>query len=266
MARVGILIILGAIAAASVAPPARSARAAEAPCAAFERPVPSLIRRAEVLPGGARVFDLAAGWAELNAPSQGAALPPIQSYRETIAQLVPEFDAHSLLRRQRAHFAAAGFSSHLPRYDAILDGRIGTIRKASCLEQFLLALHLELEPDLFKPTEFAAHVLVSSQGTRVYWVSSATPVVAPHAEANRRIESDLSSGAFRLVSHLHLHPFFLKSLPAADIAATLIPSGDRTMGDVSVYLGLRRTWQLETAQITNGFETIEVPATQFDQL
>jgi hypothetical protein len=102
----------------------------------------------------------------------------------------------------------------------------------------------------------------------VYFAASSAPWppgvgrLVPLLEMKRR-------EGWRVIAHLHNHPFYLDRLatlatgqPTGDIAGALAPS----ITDVHFYRSMHARLGLETALVTNGFATLEIPAAAFDRL
>ncbi len=179
-----------------------------------------------------------------------------------------------LLERQRAvHAAMVGKPSarEVENIDPVLQGRVGTLGPASCLEWRLLQRQDRRFPMLTHPTEFGAYVLRGHGRLRVYlsgadWVGGKL-----RGEVKERVLADVAKG-FRPVAHLHNHPFLFDRKPGdrmwttedsvADVAGALAPS----LTDVQAWRGLREHLGLQGAWITNGLHSARYAAEDFDQL
>lgn len=218
-------------------------------------------RELEVEGGAGRAFvkDLPpeGGWFE---PFTGGD-PAYDAFSRSIRDRVDP-DPYALLRRQRAIYEQAGFKDELPKFDDVIEGRLGRIRPVNRLEAAVLMLH---QGRFGQESEFEAFILKNSQGkVRVYY-NGGPEMSPPSAPAVRRqVEADVSAG-WRLAFHLHNHPFFFSN-PAGDFAGTTIPSGGAGFGDVSTYLKDAKALGLGGALITNGFHTLELGPKDFDRL
>jgi hypothetical protein len=198
----------------------------------------------------------------------------ISRFREAVrGRLGPDLDARSLIERQRVIFAAtsAEWRGEAANATLVLEGRVGTINPVSCLEAMLWKWQAARYPMLEHPTEFGAFVLRGHGRVRVY-LSSADLVGQKIRDAiTKRVEADAAAG-FRLVIHIHNHPFLFDrkvgdrmwTLEATkeDVAGALAPS----MTDVHFYRNLRNSLGLQEAWVTNGLNTLRFPAAQFDVL
>jgi hypothetical protein len=198
----------------------------------------------------------------------------ISRFREAVrGRLVPDLDARSLIERQRAIFAgaAAEWRGEATNATLVLEGRVGTITPVSCLEAMLWKWQAARYPMLEHPTEFGAFVLRGHGRVHVY-LSSADRVGQKIRDAiTKRVQADASAG-FRLVTHIHNHPFLFDrkvgdrmwTLEATkeDVAGALAPS----MTDVQFYRNLRNSLGLQEAWVMNGLNTSRFAAGEFDVL
>jgi hypothetical protein len=223
-----------------------------------------------------------AGW-------QPADLPALTSFRRAVearleaANVLP--DAAGLLRRQVAHYAARGHSDSRREAEngrLVLDGAVGTMRPLSCLEALLLDFQARRFPMVDRPTELQAFVLrrnVPAEDSSaaaadadtpalVYFAASGAPWPPGVGRLVPLLESKVREG-WRVIAHVHNHPFYLDRLtplasgpPTSDIAGALAPS----ITDVRFYRSMHAGLGLETALVTNGFATLEIPAASFGRL
>ncbi len=192
-------------------------------------------------------------------------------------------DQRRLLEDQRIVSARAGLHGMVHRHDLLLSGAVGKISRASCLERFLFGLHItSFGPEVF-PAEFSAYVLRSKSRPgwlRIYlsfgdgytfestpaWSRAfrqsmfSSPPQNPRvvARAYRDI-ADLREWEF--LALVHSHPFMFR-FPQPHVGGTLLPSDADIEGWLhgAVNFGMREAW------ITNGIDTIRIPAAQFRQL
>jgi hypothetical protein len=198
----------------------------------------------------------------------------ISRFREGVrARLGRELDARSLLERQRAIFAAAPaeWRGEAANATLVLDGRVGTITPVSCIEAMLWKWQAARYPMLEHPTEFGAFVVRGHGRVRVYLSSADLVGQKIRDTITKRVQADASAG-FRLVTHIHNHPFLFDrkvgdrmwTLEAtkADVAGALAPS----MTDVQFYRNVRKGLGLQEAWIMNGLNTSRFHAGEFDVL
>ena len=199
----------------------------------------------------------------------------ISRFRETVRGrlLGRDLDARSLIERQRAIFAVAApeWRGEAANATLLLEGRVGTITPVSCLEAMLWKWQAARYPMLEHPTEFGAFVLRGHGRVRVYLSSADLVGQRIRDEITKRVQADASAG-FRLVTHIHNHPFLFNrkvgdrmwTLEATkeDVAGALAPS----MTDVQFYRNLRNSLGLQEAWVMNGLNTSRFPAGEFDVL
>lgn len=197
------------------------------------------------------------------APTDPALLTYLQGARARV-----DMDPVGLLRRQRAVFLAAAspaLQAETRVSGLILEGQLGAIGPASCLDTLLLAAQARRHPLLSEPSEFAAFILrqhASNRGRlRVYFSSLARSGGRMNRPLRERVDADLRNG-FRLLAHVHNHPFLFdrvigdRSWTTAetrdDIAGAVSPS----VTDLQYYGSLLEEAGLLTARVTNGFHTL----------
>lgn len=131
------------------------------------------------------------------------------------------------------------------------------VRPASCLEKSLLAEQHSRMNLFSQPSEFASFVLLSPDRTivRVYYytvnqngIGKASPLTSP-------VQQDLKSG-WKPLFALHNHPIVPGDRKLNGAPSPSVPDADFQMGSAR-YLGLPE------ARITNGFNSVHMPATSF---
>lgn len=187
----------------------------------------------------------------------------IARFREAVrARLASDPEPRPLLERQRAIFAgiAGAMRGEAEISQRVLDGQLGRIAPISCLEAMLWKWQDARYPMLAHPTEFGAYVLRRPGAVRVY-LSSDDRVGQRMREAVRdSVRADVAAG-YRLVAHLHNHPFLFGRVlgdrmwttaeTQRDVAGALAPS----MSDVAFYQALFAGDPLGEAWVTNGLHT-----------
>jgi hypothetical protein len=198
----------------------------------------------------------------------------IARFRDAVRRrLGTDLDPRSLLERQRAIFAAAPaeWSGEATNATLVLEGRVGEITPASCLEAMLWKWQATRYPMLEHPTEFGAFVLRGRGRVRVYLSSADLVGQRIRDSVTKLVQADASAG-FHLFTHIHNHPFLFDrkvgdrmwTLEATkeDVAGALAPS----MTDVQFFRNLRDSQGLEEAWVTNGLHTSRFQAREFDTL
>ncbi len=143
--------------------------------------------------------------------------------------------------------------------ELVHSGKIGKIRKMNFLEAQLLNYQISRYPLLNHPTEFHGFIMSNKalKRIRVYFAASDQPwPPKPHLIIDA-IEKDLKKG-WKLKFHLHNH-YEPKS---NNYLGILAPS----MTDAHYYNMLKEEYKIEKAIITNGFNTVEIKANDFNRL
>jgi hypothetical protein len=193
-------------------------------------------------------------------------LPALTAFLDTVRTRVGTLDARTLLARQGAYYSARPDSDsqgEAANGRMVLDGSVGTLRPASCLEALLVDYQAARFPMASHPTEFHTVVMEKREAggrlVRVYFAASSAPWPPKAAVLFEHAEADHKDG-WRAVAHLHNHPFMFAS--AGDIAGANAPS----MTDVQFWRHLRDSLGIQSARVTNGSTTFEAPASAFGRL
>lgn len=187
--------------------------------------------------------------------TQAASIPILKDRRIEI-QSATNTDPIFLLKRQRKFFE--GLPEFTDVIDLLIEGKIGRIDEITCFEETLINMvfsRFGIE------TELVAAVLTKAgNAPRVHLLSWAANGVQNSPGFDAKIDADIKAG-WRMAIHFHNHPFFLNN-STGDIAGTVIPS----QPDVLTYRNLREKWGLESAWVSNGFNTSKFKNTEFDLL
>ena len=215
-------------------------------------------------------FDLAdapALWQ--GAPEDAAAV----AYRRGIARrLGDDLEPRRLLVRQRDALAAGSHARETLNIGAVLEGRVGTLVTPGCIERLLFARQAARFPMVDHATEFGAFVLRRGDRVRLYVSSMDLVGQKIRREVTDRVRADVASG-YRLVAHLHNHPFLTRrrlgdrmwttAETLDDVAGALAPS----LTDVQFFTNLVADGlPLEAAWITNGLDSIRIAARELGAL
>jgi hypothetical protein len=100
-------------------------------------------------------------------------------------------------------------------------------------------------------TEFSAYILEKEGQRLVHVQTMVQSFVADDDFFADKVEPDIAAG-FRLIAHLHNHPFFFQN-KSGDVAGTLVASGP----DCRFFLSLMADHPGMKAIITNGFHSNE---------
>lgn len=199
--------------------------------------------------------------------------PAAATYRRKLtAKLGHDLEPRWLLQRQRDVFAAGSQRRETLNIEAVLEGKVGTLVAPGCIERQLFARQAARVPMVERPSEFGAFVLRRGDRVRIYFSSTKTVGGRISREVTTRVHADVAAG-YRLVAHLHNHPFLtdrrvgdrMWTTPETldDVSGALAPSlTDAQFFSNSVADGL----PLESAWITNGLDSIRITASELRAL
>lgn len=90
----------------------------------------------------------------------------------------------------------------------ILNGSVGGIHQANCIESLLWNLQNRDHPQTVSATEFGAYILLGPRNAtvKVYLQTGPTLSVPGMDWVNSPLEADISRG-YTVLTFLHLHPF-----------------------------------------------------------
>lgn len=139
----------------------------------------------------------------------------------------------------------------------VLARRARWVGPASCLEKSLYGLQHARVATFSEPTEFAAFVLRSHdrRTLRVYWYSVNRNGIGNASPLTDPVRADVTAG-WRPVYALHSHPFHLTDATLNGIVSPSEP-------DAQFQLNMARSLGLLEARITNGVDTVRIPASAF---
>jgi len=183
-----------------------------------------------------------------------------QQYTNWLGEIIPRkfgganpFNQRECLRNQRGIFKNVGFSTHA--WDVILNGSVGSLSAANCIESALWAKQNQRYPLMVNGTEYGAYILVDSARTtvKVYLQTGPQLGVPSMSWAIRPISEDMNNG-FQLLTFLHLHPFNAWNIRYQDYSGTCVPSDpDRNTFANGFAQNAREAW------ITNGHDSFRFP-------
>ena len=193
--------------------------------------------------------DSAAFWATETPDSPGYA-----AFERHLKGSGLETDAAALLRVERQPGESA---ADLFNRGVALDRAETWIGPANCLERLLIGMQNERMPILETSTEFAAVILRSADARRVriYHFAKNTAGFGGLGELLVPVGSDRRAG-WTVHAFLHNHNFRSGRGVSSGVTA---PSA----GDAQSQLSLAEGLQLQEAWITNGLDTIRIPAAEF---
>ena len=205
--------------------------------------------------------DRDAGWLNALDPPP---TPAVARFREAIRTRVGDVNPFTILEREEARWTGSADpveQQELRNTQRVKKRQVGVIRKLSGLEMALLDAQLARVPDMAeKPAEFQAFVLRHGPRWRIYFVASDTPYPPKPVHVLPAVQKDVSSG-WTLAEHVHVHTFEQGGGRNVGLG-TPAPSSN----DVQFYRMLADEYGLERAAVTNGFDTIEVQASELGKL
>lgn len=166
-------------------------------------------------------------------------------------------DQKTLLQKQKVFYK--DHPVEVERYNKALQGKVGRLRKISCLEAFLLDNHLRT---FSSETEFSAYILTKpeeAQAIVIFYTQLKNGTVSEQV-INNQVEVYRRQG-WNVEAHLHNHPFSFKN-PYGDIAGTTLPSN----ADVETFRHLRESVRLRSGVVTNGFDSFVFYPNDFKNL
>jgi hypothetical protein len=141
--------------------------------------------------------------------------------------------------------------------DIVLGKAADWIRPADCLEKLLMGLQNDRISIQRDPTEFVSVILSRSESerVRVYFYSVNRNGIGAMTPLTSLVDADLLDG-WRVKFVLHNHAFHLSDPALNGILAPSIP-------DAHFNLNFAKSHRLPEARITNGINTVVIPATAF---
>jgi hypothetical protein len=139
--------------------------------------------------------------------------------------------------------------------------RSAQFKPISCLEALLLEFQIQRNPKMASdPTEFLATYLQRDGRLKVYYQTNDSIGISGLKKLTAWIAKDLTAG-WKHIGNLHNHSFFMEALESKQPQGVLAPSAT----DMKLFKEFRKTLGLEEVAITNGFDTIHIPAREFDR-
>lgn len=183
-------------------------------------------------------------------------------------------DHRALLEEVRAtHAAMVGkpMAREVENAVAVQSGKAGKVGPISCLEWRLFQRQHRRFPMIERPTEFGAYVLRGHGRIRIYFSGADRVGGRLRHDVRDRVMADVARG-FAPVAHFHNHNFMFDRKPGDrmwttpetvnDVGGGIAPS----LTDVHAYRGMRESFGLQGAWVTNGIETGRYTAEDFDRL
>jgi hypothetical protein len=188
------------------------------------------------------------------------------SFRNEIRKRVSDLNPYSVLQREYDDFMRSGdpvYVGETAKIKVVVAQAAGAIRPMHCLEAALLSVQLERQSMIDQPTEFGAFILknqdVHPPKLKIYYSTHDTPGGKIDPVMMSMIDTDQSQG-WVVWKHLHNHNFFFQG--KLSVMGGVCPSKP----DVALYLDLLQSRGLQSASITNGFDTIDLTPADFRKL
>lgn len=182
----------------------------------------------------------------------------LTAFLKYVRSRVADVSQASLLRK-----SIQSFPDNADRRNASLvyQQRRKWIRPAGCLEALLFSRQTERLDMASQPTELTAFVLKAKRGSRVrlYYFTVNQPGIGGMGTLMTPVEADLASGNWRPWMSLHNHNF---DFAGARLGGTVAPSA----ADAQFFQSAASDFGLETAWITNGFDTLKLRRRDFRRL
>jgi hypothetical protein len=192
--------------------------------------------------------------------------PAFSDFQSEIKKRVSDLDQYSILKREYQDFMQSGDPAFLAEAHAtqlVFTKQAGHIRPIYCLESAFLTIQLKRQSMIEQPSEFGAFILKSTDSThpqlKIYYSTFDRPGGKISPIVTSLIENDLANG-WVLWRHLHNHNFMFQN--SISVMGGTCPSRP----DLQLYLDLVRTYGLQSAAVTNGFDTNEMTRADFIKL
>lgn len=192
--------------------------------------------------------------------------PSLSNYRSEIKKRVPDLNQISILQREYQDFIKSGNPNYLAEAGPtklVYSKQAGTIRSINCLESLLLTVQLKRQLMIEHPSEFSAFILKNTDPAqpklKIYYSTFDRPGGKINPRVTALVEADLAQG-WVLWRHLHNHNFFFSN--SVSVMGGTCPSRP----DLQLYLDLVHNEGLQTAAVTNGFDTLEMSGADFINL
>ncbi len=186
----------------------------------------------------------------------------IDTYRDSLIMKIGEERLMAAVQKESTQDMDHGSISEESDGDKINahlvhSGESGLLRKINCLEAQLLNYQLMRYPLFSHPTEFHGFIGFNAEldKYRVYFAASDTEWPPKPRLLLDEIDKDLERG-WQLKYHLHNH----YSDASGDYIGILAPS----MADAQYFKFLAEDYAIEKAFITNGFHTVVIEASEFN--
>jgi len=186
-------------------------------------------------------------------------------YLSTIKNKIPDTDPYSLLHKEYNDFMNTGvpeLMAEAPNMLLALSNKVGTFHSINCLEALLLSQQTERGLSWDNPMEFSAFILKGVEGSnsllKIYYSTNDRPGGKIDSQVMNLIQTDLSNG-WVLLNHLHNHTF---NTPVSN-GITLVGGPSPSLSDVDLYRQFYSSMSLESASVTNGFDTLHIDNSEF---
>ncbi|MGZ3785243.1 MAG: hypothetical protein ACXWR0_11915 [Bdellovibrio sp.] len=193
-------------------------------------------------------------------PSSAPFIDFISSVKNKIADTSPK----ALLSKQYNDFISSGVPTLIaeaPNMLLAMNKTAGKFHSINCLEALLLSQQVDRGLSWDNPMEFSAFILKNATDAKlkIYYSTNDRPGGKINSQIIDLIQTDVSNG-WVLLNHLHNHTF---NTPVSN-AITLVGGPSPGLTDVQLYRDLYSSLGLNSASVTNGFDTLYIDHTEFN--
>lgn len=188
----------------------------------------------------------------------------LSDYLSIVKINIPDTSPNALLSKQYNDFINSGAPTLIeeaPNMLLAMNKTAGTFHSINCLEALLLSQQVDRGLSWDNPMEFSAFILKNVIDTKlkIYYSTNDRPGGKINAQVMDLIQTDISNG-WVLLNHLHNHDF---NMPVSN-EITLVGGPSPSLTDVQLYRDFYSSLGLNSASVTNGFDTLYINHTEFN--
>lgn len=191
--------------------------------------------------------------------------PALIHYLNEIKSKISDTNPRLLLLKQYNDFMLSGSSelvAEAANMSLAANMIAGKFHSINCLEALLLSQQIDRGLSWDTPMEFSAFILKSKIGEKsylkIYYSTNDRPGGKISSQVMGLIQDDLLKG-WILLNHLHNHNF---NMPVSN-GVVLVGGPSPGLSDVSLYRDLLNSIGLNSASVTNGFDTLNIDSSEF---
>lgn len=183
--------------------------------------------------------------------------PSLHDFRAAVSEPI-NVNAIVMLEAQLPHVSGGDATN----VQMVLDKKASSIDAMNCLEALLLSVQIQRsvergKPMYSSPTEFFSFVLSRDEQLKIYYYTTYQAGVRGLAIFNKLLDKDISDG-WRVIDTIHNHSIF----PESDTPyGGVVPSAT----DIQYFRNAAARFDIPRASITNGFNTIRIPRSDFEK-